>query len=214
MQAIVTYLLLAVLAASVVTFTVLGIAMRRGARRLETFALENGMRFSAADLFDVTRRYRKFTLVAGGHSAYAHNVTHGWLAGWPVRAFDFRYEVGHGPRRQTRRYGVVAIETDLELPDAVLWNEADVASAPLTALLGEGTVACWSYRGDDHLARVMGDAAVSLAGLRSSLEARDGVVMIAKPLEGRQDPYSDLLTRAEELAAALRRSFAPEPRQP
>jgi hypothetical protein len=209
LQTLVTYILLAVLAGSVVVFLVAAVLQHRRTGFLSSRATERGMRFSAADSFEVPRRYRLFTAISGGHSARASNMTYGRVDGWPVRAFDFRYEVGHGTHRETRHYGVLAVETDLPLPEALLWNEADAAEAPLPAVLGDGTVACWSYRGDDHLARVLGDAAVPLAGQRVSIESQGGVVLLAKPLPGAEDPYGDLLDRAEAVVEAVREAFGP-----
>ena len=119
-------ILIGALGVGLVVLTWMGLAQRHRRRLLARAAYEMGLKFSAADPFDVAARYRGFVLVPAGHSRRAENVLYGRCDGWSVRAFDFSYEAGHGPRRLARRYSVIVADTSLELPPALIWHAADL----------------------------------------------------------------------------------------
>ena len=123
-----------IVAISMVVFAVLGAMQMRRTRRLTWEAHTRGLRFAAEDPFDVPRRYSDFALMHLGHSPRANNVVYGRIGRRAARAFDFRYEAGHGTRRTTRPYSVITVDAELPLPSAILWNEADLSAAPLVVL--------------------------------------------------------------------------------
>ena len=124
-------ILIGALGAGLVALTWMGLAQRRRRRLLARAAHEMGLKFSAADPFDIAERYPGFVLVPVGHSRRAENVLYGRCDGWSLRAFDFSYEAGHGPRRLARRYSVIVADTPLELPPALIWHAADFEYPPL-----------------------------------------------------------------------------------
>ena len=197
-------LLIGVLAVAVGSFVVMGLGKLRRTRRLARAAHEHGMRFFPDDPYDVARRYADFAAISGGHSPRAHNVTDGRLSGRPVRAFDFRCELGHGTRRTTRRYGVVAADAQNESSDLLMWHDGDAELAPLAALDSGGHVACWSYRGPAALASRVARAAAGLAGACASIEVRGSMVMIAAAGKQAGADYGVPLTDVKAVLDALR----------
>lgn len=176
-----TVLLVSVLAGSVLCFVVIGWAQH--ARRKALARAANGVRmhFSPEDPFGLVRRYADFALIVGGHSARANNVTYGRLEGCPVRAFDFRFEVAHGTRRQTRRYSVLAIEMQPGLPGVLMWTDAGWESSPLSALRCDRRVGFWSYRGGEELARGLAGAREDTPPRGAGMEVRGSVLLAWTP---------------------------------
>jgi len=124
------------------------VSFRRWRRRagLAKQAGDLGFRYWREDPFEISRRCAEFALVASGHSPVAANVISGHLDGVAVRAFDFQYEVGHGPRRMMRRYGVVLLETALPQERLLMWHNGDFA--PIPARQEARTLGAWSVIGD------------------------------------------------------------------
>ena len=188
-------LLVGVLAAVVVSFVIMGLMQLGRTRTLGREAHALGMRFSAADPFDVPRRYADFALVSSGHSPRANNVTYGRLADWRLRAFDFRYEVGHGTRRATRHYSVIVVEADRELPAVLMWHDQDIEAAPLQARNSDAHVGSWTYRGNPELAAMLTNACIDFVEEGTSLEACDSALMVFTPVRRREAGYADRLTK-------------------
>jgi len=200
--------LVCLLGAAVLGFCGLGLLQHLRTAALARRANESGLHFSAEDAFDVPRRCAAFAICSAGHSPQASNVTYGRLRGLPVRAFDFRYEVGHGTRRSTRYYCVVLLE--VPGPRAVLlWNRRDGAGAPPAARVPEGTCRDWSYRGDGAQARRLAEVCESLAGSGVSVEARAEGVMLCFPVRRRGATYAPWLELAPGLIGSLDLSASP-----
>ena len=182
LQIVFTLLLVAVLVAAVASFIIMGLMQIRRTRALAREAHELGLRFSPGDPFDIPRRYAHFALIGSGHGPRASNVTHGRLSGRPVRAFDFRYEAGHGTQRVARHYNVIVLETDGDLPELWMWNDNDAESAPLRSASGPRRVACWTYTGDGELAGALSEALEPLGPDGTSFEANSTGLMIFTPV--------------------------------
>lgn len=196
-------LLVGVLVAAVITFAVMGLADVRRRRRLARAAHQQGRRFFPDDPYDMPRRYAEFALVSSGHSARASHVTDGRLAGRCVRAFDFRCELGHGPRRMTRHYSVVSAD-GLEVPEAVLmWPDNDAEFAPLAARGGEGRIGCWSFQGSRRLAAALAAAWRGSPDAEPSIEARGSALILAAPARRFARGYSVSFEDVEPLLAAM-----------
>ena len=164
------------------------------------------MRFSPEDPFDVARRYGSFALMASGHSPCVYNVTYGRLDGWALRAFDFRYEVGHGTRRATRHYGVIVAESEQTMPDVLMWNEQDWQGAPLVAHLADGQIGGWMYVGDPaSAARLAGGCRQGIRDM-VSLQTLDRVLMLCMPVKHRKQDYTDRLAEAIDLLRSAKES--------
>ena len=174
-------LLVGVLMAAVVSFVVMGLAKMRRTRRFAVAAHEHERRFFRDDPYDVSRRYIEFALISSGHSPRAHNVTDSRLAGMPVRAFDFRCELGHGPRRVTRHFSVAVIDAAGARGDLLMWHDSDAEFAPLAARESDGRLGAWSYRGDRALAAAVAVACKQAEHLPVSIELRGSALMVAAP---------------------------------
>jgi len=198
-------LLVGVLVASVVSFAIMGLLQRRRTRRIARKAHEMGMRFSSDDPFDMPRRYAGFALMGSGHSPKAGNVTYGRLDGQPVRAFDFRYEVGHGTRRLTRHYSVIVSETDTPTPPVLMWHEQDAECAPLAVRSSDRQTACWRYVGSEAIASALAEACMPLAEDGLSLQIFGTAVMFCVP-KRRGGRYTDRLGEVMAVVARIRSS--------
>jgi hypothetical protein len=144
-------LLLCVLAIAVVSFLVMGVRHARRAQILAGFAYDQGLRFSREDSLGIVRAYRGYALIRSGHSPRASSVIHGHVEGRQVRAFDFRYEAGHGPKRICRNYHVVVVSGPSELPPAILWNVRDAAWTPLEVQPSTWRSGDWLCQGSDRV---------------------------------------------------------------
>jgi len=173
-------LLAALLFVAAGTLLIAGLAQQRRARRLARQAHMTGMKFAPEDPFDMLRACAGFALIQCGHSPRANNLIDGCCQGMRVRAFDFRYEVGHGTMRLTRHYAVVVVQSPS--PDVVLWNQADRDGAPLTARQADGSVGAWTYRGRPEVARVAARACGDLADAAVSIEAHEGQLLFCTPV--------------------------------
>ena len=197
-----TVLLIGVLIASVVYFAVMGLVQRGRTRRLARTAHEMNMHFSADDPFDVPRRYAGFALLAAGHSLRASNVTYGRLDGTPVRAFDFRHELGHGTRRITEHYGVIVAETDVPVRPVLMWHERDAEAAPLAARDSQRRIGCWRLVGDEAFGSFLSEACGPLAADDASIQTYGTAVMVCVPIRRRQQEYAN---RLGDVLAIVRR---------
>ena len=202
MQTILPMVLVGALGVVVAGLAALGLLQRLRRLALERRANEGGLHFCAEDTFDVPRRCAAFALCSAGHSPQASIVTYGRLRGLPVRAFDFRYEVAHGPHRGTRHCGVVLVEEPAS-PGVLMWNLADAAHAPAAALPAQGTVGHWAWRGDGPQARRLADLCESLGAGGLSLEARPEGVLFSFPMRRRRDDRQGWLEALGGLLDAL-----------
>jgi len=201
MQTVFVALLVGVLVVSVLSFAVMGLGRRRRVIALAREAHRRGMRFSGSDPFDVARRYAAFELIRSGHSPHAHNVTYGRLDGWTLRAFDFRYELGHGTRRLTRQYGVVVVETDVPCGPVLMWHESDLRHGPMAAWRSRQRQACWLCQGSQDLAARLAELCWPLAEHRVSVQACGSVLMFCLPAPER---WPDYIAGLEKIGPILR----------
>jgi hypothetical protein len=188
------------LLATVVYIVVLGIRQWLQARKLSELAGKRSLRFSRDDPFDLPEALAEFALMKCGHSCRASNVAYGRLDELAVRAFTFRYEVGHGTRRMTRHYGVVVADVARELPELLMWNQHDADHAPADFHQTDRQVDCWTYTGNNVLADIVSDSAGALGEKGLSVQVRGKTVMLALP--GRQD-YTAWLDPARRLLDAM-----------
>ncbi|MFP3937207.1 MAG: hypothetical protein ACLFVW_02615 [Phycisphaerae bacterium] len=203
METIFAIVLSGVLFAAVVSVVVMGIRQRRRRLRLSQQAHGSGMRFAAEDPFDVPLRYRHFALIDAGHSPRAHNVTYGRLHGLPVRAFDFRYEVGHGTRRLTRHYAVVVVETGRSLPPVLLWNREDLEAAPLAVRHCRRCLGPWVCGDVTEPARKLAAAAASYGEAGGSVQTRNQALLLCGPEGRRQRRYTAGLEAVSDVVRVL-----------
>ena len=198
-------ILVIALLAAMISFVVMGIRHLGRARVLARHSHERGLRFSREDPFNIPKRYRDFALISCGHSPRACNVSHGRIDLWNVRAFDFRYEVGHGTRRMTCHYSAIIIDTRIDLPDVLMWNDADAEHAPLGVREGDGRVDCWCFTGSCALADVLKNAADSLAPEGLSMQVRGPMLMLTLPaIHRRQWDYTVWMDAAMQFPGILR----------
>ena len=203
MQDTFTLLLIGVLIASVVSFVVMGFRQLRRTSSLARKAHEMDMHFSPSDLFDVPRRYGGFALISSGHGPRAYNVTHGYVRGVPVRAFDFRYEVGHATRRTTRHYAVIVVQTHMALGKLVMWHVDDAQAAPLSCGAGARRVGKWMCCGDLELARTLAEASGPLADRGASTEVRNDTIMFCIPIVKRRQDYAASLEHVDRVLGRI-----------
>jgi hypothetical protein len=217
-QMILVVLLVAAPVAAGVVFAIGGLLQVRRRDRLARAAHEAGLLFSAEDPFDVPRRYARFALVGGGHSGRAMHVTYGRLGGLPVRAFDFRYEIGHGTRRQGRHYAVVAVEGIESVRAMLLWRQRDLDLAPLAVRGASQRLGDWVALGEAAAGAVaalpqglaetvtgletLGSGDVGAVGAGSGQTDAAGVLLVWAPVR-RGRLYAIGLAEAVALAAAL-----------
>lgn len=197
-------ILVGILMAAMISFVAMGMLQHRRTLLLARKAHERGLQFSSDDLFDIPRRYGDFAVICGGHSSLANNLTYGRLEGWPVRAFDFRYEAGHGPLRVTRHYGIVVLETPVPLPPALMWHDLDASAAPALCRLNDRRNEGWSYSGQDELVAVLARCCSHLASWGVSVQTRGPAVLLCVPIWRRRETYMILLDRLEGLVEGLR----------
>lgn len=168
-------ILIGVWVVAAISMAVMGWRDHRRANALARKAHEMFMKFSIDDPFDIPRRYGPFAVIATGHSVRAGHVTYGRLEGVSVRAFDLRYELGHGTRRSTRFYGVIALESPADLGDVLLWNQREDQAVPVAAQMNEGRLDGWSFRGDRALAERLADCCQAFRVV--SAQSRGNTVM-------------------------------------
>ncbi|MBT3200201.1 MAG: hypothetical protein HN350_09810, partial [Phycisphaerales bacterium] len=207
-QEIFTLLLIGVLIASVISFVVMGLRQLCRTNSLTRKAHEMDLKFSPSDHFDVPRRYGDFFLVSGGHGPRASNVTYGHILGAPVRAFDFRCEIGHATRRMTRHYAVVALKLRSAIGNLVMQHVDDVQGRGLPEGMGTRTIESWSCRGDLKLAPFLAEACEALTDQIISVEVRQDVIMLSVPIEKRRQDYTPLLACAEPILKSIENCYA------
>lgn len=201
MQIVLMAILTVALSATAVSFVVMGIRQKRHTRHLARQADEQGLHFSSDDPFDIPERYRRFTLLSCGHSPRARNVTHGRINALPLRAFEFRYEIGHGTRRTTCRYSAVIVDVQNEAEALTMWNHSDAEQAPLESRRVHGETGCWSYCGSARLAERLSHAAGALALEGLSLQVQGSEVLLCLPAtRPRERDYFTWLRQAASLA--------------
>ncbi|MDP6546086.1 MAG: hypothetical protein QGH60_19060 [Phycisphaerae bacterium] len=205
MQETFTLLLIGVLIliASVVSFVVMGIRQLCRTNLLAREAHEMDLHFSPSDLFEVPRRYGSFALISRGHGPRAYNVTHGHVRGVPVRAFDFRYEVGHATRRTTRHYAVIVVQTRIALGKLVMWHVDDARAAPLSSGTAVRRVDKWMCSGDLGLARALAEAKGPLDDRGASVEVRNETIMFCIPIEKRRQDYTVSLKHVDRVLGRI-----------
>ncbi|MFB3890985.1 MAG: hypothetical protein ACE15C_03060 [Phycisphaerae bacterium] len=217
MASLLNLLLVGALLAATISFAVMGASHARRRRWLARKANRMGMRFSADDPFDVPIRYRRFALIRAGHSPKAANVAYGRVDGWSVRSFDFRYEIGHGTGRVTRRYWAIVVEAEAEMPRASLWNDLDRGLAPLEATAGAVRAGPWWRGGEKACADALWDACEAVVGDGASAQTSGNLLMICAPvLRGRTDytPYYSTAVRAAAAVARLSSAALAPPAAP
>ncbi len=190
------------LCGAVVSFSMMGLRHYWRSKALARHCHEHGLRFSRDDPFDIPHLYGNFALVASGHSPRASNVTHGHIESWHLRAFDFRYELGHGTLRTTRRYCAIVIDGEMNVPEVLMWNDADATDTPLQARQIDGHVGRWSFTGDAALAGCLRNAATSMEQEGFSLQLRGGSLMLYLSVSHRKKwDYTAWLELAIQLAS-------------
>lgn len=173
-------ILVVALLAAMVSFVVMGIFHEKRTRMISADAFGRSFRFSREDPFDIPQRYRDFALISCGHSPRAFNVSYGQVDSWTLRSFDFRYEVGHGTRRMSRLYNVTVVDTQLELPDVMMWNDSDGDNAPLEIRQVDGHVGGWSFTGDAQLADWLCDFAQKEGCRNLSLQTVNNSLLLSR----------------------------------
>ena len=203
MQSFYILLFICVLTAAVGWFAVMAFRRHRRTARLAQKAYQLNMRFAAADPFDIPRRFSRFAVISGGHSPSASNVSYGRIDGCPVRAFDFRYEAGHGTRRQTRHYGIIAIEVPDPLPEVLMWADSDARAAPADARRRDRRLGAWSFRGDEGLARTLAEACAGLDERVGGIQALGTAVLVSMPALKAAGDYTDDIARIRPLFGVI-----------
>ncbi|MDY7009592.1 MAG: hypothetical protein SVV80_02420 [Planctomycetota bacterium] len=196
----------------------MGWSRRRRLMGLARTANEMGMRFSPDDPFGLTKHYSGFVLASAGHSGRAENVVFGRYDGrdpqtrnnasgvpWMLRAFDYCFEVGHGTRRLSRRYGVIAADTDLDLPDLLMWSSEDSEHVPLAAGRPLGRSGQWMVITGMEFARTMTEAFSNYSDRPIDLQIDNGSVMICSPVRWKPAELAAELARAVECLQRLRK---------
>ncbi len=202
MHTVFIVLLIGTLAASAVSFAVMGLLQHLRASALARKAHEMGMQFSSDDPFDLPCILADFALVSSGHSPRAENVTHGRLDGRAIRAFDFRYEAGHGTQRLTRHYSVIAIEPPHEADWMLMWHEDDAPAAPMSLRLANRHLGRWFYQGSRPVAVALGKVCEKL-GRPVSMETRGNTVMLFMPVPRSRRAYAAQVADVAEIAADI-----------
>jgi len=188
--------------AAVACFLHMGLRQVRRTRLLANKAAAMGLRFSAKDPFEIPVRYADLAPVLSGHSARALNVTYGRLNGWPVKAFDFYYELGHGTRRVSRHCVMALAETATPLPFALMWNDDDAEWAPLPARRIESRTPPWACRGDKALIELIASICRPFAAEKLSIQSCQRVLMLCTPWDAK-----DNCARLIDLAGRLLQAF-------
>lgn len=183
-------LLIGILGVAGLVMLALGLVQWNRGRQMARAANELALNFSTEDPFDLPRRYAAFSLMQAGHSTQANHVLFGRLKGMLVRAFDLRYEAGHGTQRQMCRQTVITVEDDWNHPTSVIWSPAFDCPVLLMSdyvKLPSG----WQVMGDASLADRM--AGFWTDGRPEVLvETRRDVVMLAFEPLGRQELVAQL----------------------
>lgn len=210
MQFVLSTILIGALAAGVIVLAVMGVRQGLRRRRLAGAAHGTGMLFSISDPFDLPRRHRGFLLFSGGHSPIAENVMYGRRGGLNVRVFDFTFEAGHGPSRLSRRYGVISTETDLNLPEVLLWPFGDTEHAPLLVRQATERAMDWLVVAGRAWAGMVAEAFAELAGEPVGIEIAGGVVVVCRAGGWPAGSILDETDKVVQAVDKLRRRLAAE----
>lgn len=163
-----------------------GLRQRRRRGELARLAERLGLRFAVQDFMNLPDRYGRSLLMQAGHSAYAQNILFGRLGGCFLRAFDYCFEVGHGPQRQVCRLTVVAGDTSRPRPPAAAWQGSPAAAALICAE-GQAGPDGWHWAGSAEAAAALRDAWSTAAGPITLLTAGRAVLAAcSEQLAGRQ----------------------------
>jgi hypothetical protein len=190
----------------------MGLAQWRRRRRLARKANALALRFAVDDPFDIPARHPDMLLFGSGHSLMIHNMTHGQLEGWAVRAFDFHCEAGHGTGRMTRRYDVILVELPRSAPSLLVWPQGQFWTLAADA---DGQIGPWNFVGPRALAQTVVERCRCL-GLRACFQVCGTTVMAAMPRGRRTASYFDVMTGALKIANGVLDASAqpgPEARQ-
>jgi hypothetical protein len=193
-------ILVAALAVGLAALAWLGVSQRLRQGRLAMAADQLGLRFSATDPFEISRRYGGFVLAGAGHSPRAENVIYGRYGRRQMRAFDFLFELGHGGRRVTRRYSVVLAEIDHPAGSALLWHEQDCDHPPLAVQAAQGRLGPYLVVHGQELAPLLVEAFGAPGNQPMSIQLEAGTLLTLAPVRWRA---ADLPARLEALAAAI-----------
>ncbi len=196
--------------AAVAYFLRMGLRQVRRTRLLARNAAALGLRFSAQDPFDIPVRYANLAPVASGHSARAINVTYGRLGGWPIKAFDFYYELGHGTRRVSCHCVMALAEAASPMPFALMWHDNNAEWAPLPARRIESRMSPWACSGDKALIELMASICRPFAADGLSIQSCERVLMLCGPGGGNED-YSRQMDLIVRLLRALRENRLAKP---
>lgn len=177
-------------------------SQRRRRLGLSRSAHEVGMRFSATDIFQLSRRYACFVLAQAGHSPVAENVLYGRFDRWQMRLFDYRFEAGHGPRRMVRRYSVIVAETDLHAPRTILWDSRDEQPPPLVVQQPQGQMGRWWVVQGREYAAPLAAAFDEMAAEPLHIQAQDGMIIACS---ARRWQSGEIPQRLQEMSKALAR---------
>ena len=189
-----------ILLAAMIFFAAMGTSRSKRSRWLSRKASEVGLRFSPEDIFNAPRRYSQFAPVRAGHSAQANNLLYGHKDGVSLRAFDFRYEIGHGTKRLTKNYHLIVVETGVEIPSVILWNDLDIAGAPLDVHGTEEHVDGWICLGFRPLADILSRRCLALAQDGLSMQTCGSLLMFCLPNHRRHGNYAGYLEAAVSAA--------------
>lgn len=174
-------LLITILAVATLSLIVMGARQWRRQVRLVRAAHDIGLKFSAEDIFDVKQRYAGFELMQSGHSACADNVIFGRMRDWSLRAFDYSFEAGHGPRRLIRRFSVIAADAHLPLPDCLIWRGEDSCPASLPAAAAVTIAGQWQATGDLAAAGQLARHWSGSDGQAIGIQAQEGRLLFSTP---------------------------------
>ncbi len=182
----------------------MGVRQRRRRRRLARLAGELGLSFSPSDPFALVRRHEAFALMQAGHDAQVDNVLFGPLGGWRARAFDYRYEIGHGPHRLIRRFSVVAVDGPEGLGEGLVWREPQGCPAPLPVEGARVVEGAWrADAGGERLARRVVAAWPGGFDGALGLECRAGQLLLSVPGALGRGQWAQLLAAVGGLLEAL-----------
>ncbi len=84
-------------------------------------------------------------------------------------------------------YSVVVIDTQLELPDVVMWNDGDSDNAPLEIRQADGHIGRWSFAGDAKLAEQLSDFAKKEDFENLSLQTYNNTLLLSQAMSEKSD---------------------------
>ena len=203
MNASVIVLLVGMLALMTGAFVFLGHQQYRRRHVVSEFVTQRGMEYRRTDVHRLAGGYEDLAVLSAGHARRADNVAWGRSGDFPMVAFDFRYEVGHGLRRMTRFYAVVVVDMRTTIAPVLMWHQADLEGAPLHAKLSDRREAPWVFSGDVDVAARLAAACKPLDELTPSMQVLDGVLLLCCPAQRSGQEYTRLLDHAQSVAHRL-----------